>query len=423
LIDHGGGAQRGPLRVGMVVCSEYESDARVRRQAEALVARGDQVSVYALHASGRPARELVEGVRVTHAPTRKYRGGSARGYLSLYGGFAAHAAKWLASRPRAFDVVQAHSMPEAIVFAAAVQGAVRVPVLLDVHDLTEQLFASKFREGGMLLSAVRMSTRASFAFADEVLTVHEPYADLLRGMTNRRVSVVLNSPDERRFAAGPFRPWHPGGAVVFGYHGLIAPRHGLVNAVEALHALRSEVPGARMLLLGGGDGLDEIATRVGELGLDGVVHLPDRPLPVSEVAAELQGVHIGLIPSQLDPWTSAVLPTKLLEYAAMGIPVITFRNPVIERYFPPESVTYVDPAGPEQLYAAMRGLVADPERARRQAAAATVAMSELTWERQKQRYFDVIDRLAGSRRPRIPRIPRQRRGGRQRGRVRSSDPA
>ena len=46
--------QRQPVRVGMLVVSEYESDARVRRQAEALVERGDEVTVVALHADGRP---------------------------------------------------------------------------------------------------------------------------------------------------------------------------------------------------------------------------------------------------------------------------------------------------------------------------------------------------------------------------------
>ena len=56
-----------------------------------------------------------------------------------------------------------------------------------------------------------------------------------------------------------------------------------------------------------------------------------------------------------------MLPTKLLEYAALGIPVITFRNPVIERYFPEDSVTYVDPASAENLLVAMRTLVADQD--------------------------------------------------------------
>ncbi len=91
--------------------------------------------------------------------------------------------------------------------------------------------------------------------------------------------------------------------------------------------------------------------------------------------AILERANVGLVPSQRDPWTDEVLPTKLLEYAALGIPVITFRNPVIERYFPEDSVTYVDPASAENLLAAMRALVTDPERARRQAERASDVMA------------------------------------------------
>jgi len=128
----------------MLVASEYESDARVRRQAEALAERGDEVTVIALRSAERATRTVLDGVRVVHVNTPKYRGDSSAAYLRLYGGFATRAAMRLMSSPRSFDVVQAHSMPEALVFCAAFQKMLRVPVLLDVHDLTSELFSSKF---------------------------------------------------------------------------------------------------------------------------------------------------------------------------------------------------------------------------------------------------------------------------------------
>jgi glycosyltransferase involved in cell wall biosynthesis len=134
---------------------------------------------------------------------------------------------------------------------------------------------------------------------------------------------------------------------------------------------------------------------VDELGLGAVVELPDRAVPITQVATELASVHIGLVPSHRDPWTERVLPTKLLEYAAMGIPVITFRNPIIEGCFPEDAVTYVDPVSSQSLRAAMLGLANDPERARQQAARALDAMKALTWEHQRGIYLDVVDRVCG----------------------------
>ncbi len=378
----------------MVVVSEYDSDARVRRQAEALVERGDEVTVLALHAQGRPDVETVDGVRVVHLPTQKYRGESSLSYIKLYGGFTARAAARMARWARRFDVVQAHSMPEALVFTAAVQRMLRVPVLLDVHDLTSELFASKFENRNRLMSAIKLSERASFLFASEVLTVHERYADMLRTMTKTPVTTVMNCPDDRHFVPRQFKSWDPGGEVVFGYHGLVAPRHGLVQVAEALAQVQTEAPKARLKVWGSGDGIEPLRKRVEELGLTDSVQLPTRLVPISEMTRELEGIHLGVLASQLDPWTANVLPNKLMEYAVMGIPVITFRNVTIERYFPDDSVTYVDPASPENLHEAMLRLIRDPEKARAQAERAREVMVGRTWRYQKQNYYDVIDRLA-----------------------------
>ncbi len=382
----------------MLVVSEYESDARVRRQAEALVERGDDVTVVALHAEGKPDVEMIDGVRVVHLPTQKYRGDSSLSYIKLYGGFAARAAARFARWPRRFDVVQAHSMPEALVFSAAVQRALRVPVLLDVHDLTSELFSAKFEDKSGLMKAIRLSERMSFKFANEVLTPHDRYADMLRTMTRTRVTTVMNCPDDRYFTARPWHDWDPGGEVVFGYHGLIAPRHGLVQVAEALAKVRAEAPKAKLKIWGSGDGIGGLRQRVSELGLQDSVQLPERALPITEMTKELEKIHIGVLASQLDPWTANVLPNKLMEYAVMGIPVITFRNTTIERYFPDDSVTYVDPASPENLREAMLRLIRDPGKARAQADRAREVMQGRTWRYQRQHYYDVIDRMAARRR-------------------------
>jgi glycosyltransferase involved in cell wall biosynthesis len=384
---------RRPLRIGMVICSEYEANPRVRRQAEALAARGDEVTVFALHAPGRPAQEVIDGVNVVHAPTRKYRGEAALAYMRLYAGFFAHASAWLARHPRGFDLIQANTLPEAVIFTATLQRALGVPLLLDVHDLTEQLFASKFPQRTRMRRMVRASARLSARLADEILAVTDSDATKIRQWgVDRPITVVMNAPDARLFPPRPFQP-RTGDEIMFSYHGLIAPRHGLVNAVEALAKLRQEVPGVRMQIFGAGDGLPALRTRVEELGLTDVVTLPPSLLPITEMLPLLERAHIGVIPSQRDPWTNDVLPTKLLEYAVLGIPVITFRNPVIESYFPEDAVTYVDPASPENLLVAMRTLVADQELARRQAQRASEIVAAMSWDRQKLTYFEVIDRM------------------------------
>ena len=55
---------------------------------------------------------------------------------------------------------------------------------------------------------------------------------------------------------------------------------------------------------------------------------------------------------------------------------------------------------------AMRALVTDPERARRQAERASEVMATMTWDRQKLAYFAVIDRMVARSRTKRPEAPR-----------------
>jgi hypothetical protein len=67
----------------------------------------------------------------------------------------------------------------------------------------------------------------------------------------------MNCPDERLFQPRAWSGWDRTGEVVFGYHGLIARRHGLVEALRALVLVRRGLPGARLRLWGNGDGLGD----------------------------------------------------------------------------------------------------------------------------------------------------------------------
>ncbi|HEB53494.1 MAG TPA: glycosyltransferase WbuB, partial [bacterium] len=106
-----------PLRVCMVVHAYYEGDARVRRYAESLAARGNEVDVLALRAPGKPAEERLRAVQVHRLPLSRRRGGTLR-YLFEYLWFTLLCGLVLARRCRRYDVVHVHNMPDFLVFAA-----------------------------------------------------------------------------------------------------------------------------------------------------------------------------------------------------------------------------------------------------------------------------------------------------------------
>lgn len=386
---------RRPLRILMVVVTDYRTDARVRRQAEALVSRGDHVTVLALQVGEKPETSVVNGVRVVELPIRKYRGASAGAYLKLYGRFSWRALRWASKHRREFDLVQAHSMPETLVFCGLPQRVRGLPILLDVHDLTSKTFEEKFASRPALLGSVRASERASMRFSTEVITANEPYAELLRGLTKTRVTSVLNCPDDAIFQPRGFREWRPDGEFVAGYHGLIAERQGVFQAVDAVALLRDDMPGLKLRIRGAGDDSPRLHEHIAKLNVGDRVHFDDTPIAVTDLPAELGELHLGLVPHQIGPLTQDILPNKIMEYAGVGVPIVSFRNPTVARYFDERAVVFADPADGPGLAKAITTVAADQAAARARSEHTLGLMTDRMWSKQRATYFEVIDRMCG----------------------------
>lgn len=378
-------------RICALAYTDYASDPRVRREAEALARTGAEVTVLALRRPGEPNEEAIEGVRVIHLPVARHRGGGARQYFASYAAFFLRAAQYLSVRPRRFSLVHVHSVPEAMVFAALVPRAAGCPVVLDVHDLSSDLYSNRL---GAAPRFIRVAERWSLRFADAVITVHDQYRDLIvdRGVPADKVTVVLNSPDEKLFGS-PREPAWSNGYLRLVYHGTFLERYGLGTVLEAFAVISRRIPAARLELYGDGDFREEMARRVARYGLEGAVHLSPGAVPVDDVPASISGAHIGLVPFLEGPFTANILPTKLLEYVLMGIPAVVARNRVVEGYFGDDMVAFVRPGNVEDVIAAVEGLWRDPSRALNMARRAQLMLREHSWEREQERFLSLVEGL------------------------------
>jgi glycosyltransferase involved in cell wall biosynthesis len=377
-------------RVCAVAYTNYRADPRVRREAEALAARGDSVTVLALREAGHPEIDVVDQVRVVGLPVRRYRGDGVRHYLASYARFFAHAAAHLTRRPRAYDLIHVHSLPEAMVFSAVAPKLGRRPVVLDVQDLSTEVYASRL---GSTPAPVRWMERLSLAFADRVVTVHEDYRDRIteRGVGHGDITVVLNSPDDRLFPLLP--PELPQCPPTLIYHGTFVERYGLVAGLRALAQVQDRIPGVRLSLVGDGDLRPRLAQLIAELGLGPAVGMSDRAVPVEVIPKHIENADVGLVPFLDDPFTRAILPTKLLEYVRMGKPVITSRNPVVEHYFADDDVFFVRPGNVDDIVDAIESIVTDPHGARQRARRAQRFFETNGWPIARARFLAMVDEV------------------------------
>jgi glycosyltransferase involved in cell wall biosynthesis len=399
----------------MIVHAYYEEDARVRREAEALVAAGWEVDVYGLRRPGEEPTAVVAGVNLRRLPVRRHQGAGLPVYVAEYGAFLFRAL-WAATRThrrRRYALAEIHSLPDYLVFAALPMKLAGVPVLLDLHEAMPEFFRSRFPKAANPISyrLLRLQERMSIALADEVMTVNEPLAERLRGLGVKpdRLTVILNSPDLRLFdaAINPRRRFMADGTLRIVYTGALTPTYELdvvLRAVAAIARIRPSLP-VRATFYGRGDALPALEALAAELGIAARVDFPGR-IPIEDVPRAVAEGDIGVAPTRLDPFTGMSLSTKLLEYAAMGKPVVASRLPTVERYFEPGTLSVYEPGHPESLAAAILDLVDNPPGRRARVSRTRRRVDELSWTHQAEAYRGVVERLVGrSRRGRGQRKP------------------
>jgi glycosyltransferase involved in cell wall biosynthesis len=392
--------------VAMIVHSYYDEDPRVRREAEALVARGRPVDVYGLRRPGDPADGWLEGVRVKRLDVQRHQGAGFLVYLLEYLSFFVRAtlAVTMAYPRRHYALVQVHSLPDFLVFAALPLKLVGVPVILDLHEAMTELFAMRFPalDRWPIRPLLELQERISAAAANHVLTVNAAMeARLLRlGVAREKLTVVPNSPDLTRFdpAPHPHRAFREDGRLRIIYTGALTPTYEVEVGIDAVAAIVRDRPDLdpHLDLYGRGDLEASMRAQAKALGIEDRVTFHGR-VPFEAVPPAVAGSDIGIAPTRRDVYTDSTLSTKIFEYGAMGKPCVASWLPLVEATFGTDSVvTY--PSGDAAAMAAAIISLAD-ESSDRQARVARLQarVADLSWASEADRYAALVDRLTARR--------------------------
>ena len=390
----------------MIVHSYYEEDPRVRRQAETLVAIGRPVRVIALRRPDDPVEATVDGVRVRHLDVQRHQGAGITTYVTEYLSFLGRAT-WTAvrlHRRERFAVVQVHSPPDFLVFAALPLRLVGVPVILDLHEAMPEFFRMRFprARNPLILALLRLQERLAIAFSTATVTVTRAMADRLTtlGLARGKLEVVINSPSLARFAAAahPPRAFCEDGRLRLIYTGALTPTYELDVTLRAVARIRGSRPdlAVRLDLYGRGDSEPSLRALAGELGIADRVAFHGR-IPLDAVPAALAAADVALAPTRLDRFTALTVSGKVYEAAAMGKPVVATSLPTVELDFPDGAVATYRSGDAEAMAGAILRLVDDPVARERSVARASAIVAELAWENVSRDYVALIERVAEDR--------------------------
>lgn len=382
----------------MIAYTNYRTDPRVIRAAEAAAGAGFSVDFIALRRGGEPAQEEVNSVRLIHLNQTRYRGGGTLRYILSYLEFFLRCfCKATALQfSRRYTAVHVNNMPDFFVFSALLPKLMGAKVLLDIHDPMPNTFASKFKSGenSFFFKLLLWQEKLSAAFADQVLTVHEPVKEYLlvrqHGLSADAVEVVANYPDDELFVLKTFPQSDDRLRLVF--HGTILERNGLHNVMQALAAMRHR-DRITVKIIGEGDFAEHLKGLIETLGLRNIVHFDNRMYPLSQIPTMLEGCNLGLVPLHISSITNYVLPLKLLEYLSLGMPSVTVRNLAIGHYFGEDDCIFYNPDDPESLRAILDRLAENPELLARHRERALALRDRFLWSHEKQKYVALLRRL------------------------------
>jgi len=163
------------------------------------------------------------------------------------------------SRDRSFWLLRHHTaaattcsthsnVPDFLVFAAWYPKLTGAKIILDIHDLVPEFYASKFGAGrySLAILALKAIERVSASFADHVIISNHLWRTIYasRNHLNGKCSVFINNVDSRSFLSTAPHPQRrqnhrplPGGLQ---WH------QGLDIAIRAFRKVRGQLPTGRI---------------------------------------------------------------------------------------------------------------------------------------------------------------------------------
>jgi glycosyltransferase involved in cell wall biosynthesis len=380
------------LRVCMIAYTIYEADNRVMRYAEMLAKQGAHVDVISLTFDNEIGQETIRGVNVVRVQRRLFNEKSKFSFLSQIMKFLLRA-MWNVMRRGRYDLVHVHSVPDFLVFSALPAKLRGTKIILDIHDILPELYVSKFnsRPGSLLFRSLLRVERWSAKFADFVIVANDIWRERLasRSIPADKCMAILNFPDRSIFRRQGRK--RNDGKFIMIYPGSLNWHQGLDIAIRAFAKIKDQAPQAEFHIYGG-PGQIELIALAESLGVGHRVQIyGGRSLP--EIATLMENADLGVVPKRRDSFGDEAFSTKILEFMAMGVPVLVSNTTIDQYYFNNSLVRFFRSGDDGALAEAMLELMRNPEQRELLRMNALTFIEDFDWDSNKYKYEGIIDRL------------------------------
>jgi glycosyltransferase involved in cell wall biosynthesis len=209
------------------------------------------------------------------------------------------------------------------------------------------------------------------------------------------VAVVRSGPQLARFKPTEPDPSLKRGRPYLGvYLGVMGPQDGVDIAVRAVDVLvkKYKYNNISFTFVGGGDCLEDLKTLVCSLGLEDYIQFTGR-IPDEDLMRYLSSGDLGIAPDPYNPLNNVSTMNKMIEYMAMGLPIVSF-DLKESKYSAGEAAVYVQPNDEDLFAKAIMELAEDETRRKQMGELGRKRVEEqLAWDHSRKVLVAAYDRL------------------------------
>jgi glycosyltransferase involved in cell wall biosynthesis len=303
------------------------------------------------------------------------------------------------------DVVHGH-MHEGALIGGVLAKMLRVPLVFDFQgSLTAEMVDHKFLDenGRVYTIAYQLEKRITNWFPDAILTSSSHAREVLHqgfGVPRARIHALPDCANTDRFDPAKFSPEAkqrlrrelgiPEDRIIVAYLGLLTDYQGIPHLIETAVRLKAAGENIHFLIMGYPNQVHyqnmAYARRVADaVTFTGKVEYRDAPFYLSLG-------DIAIAPKMSDTEGSG----KVLNYMALGQPVVAFDSPVHREYLTDLGV-YAPKGDVDALVTAVAALSHDPEqRARRGSQLRRRAITRFSWQSAGEQIINLYHELTAS---------------------------
>lgn len=391
-----------PIKVLFLIeNSDVSADRRVRMEALTLAEAGHQVTVICPRQRGSAHRERRDGLSIYRYPLPSLPGigGHVVEYaIALPMTFLL---AWLVLAREGFDVIHAANPPDFFYLIARVFKLFGKKFVFDHHDAVPEACLSRWSGFKLRLtrSIALWTERATFRTADIVISTNESYRRIAieRGRIQPdRVFVVRSAIWKEEFLEGRSRPeLRRGREHLVCFLGAIGPNDGLDYFLLAIEHIvfqrrRQDV---HFAVVGDGDLLPDIRRMSDRLNLGQWIDFTGFLSDNRAIADYLATSDVCITPDPKNPFNDVCTMNKVVEYMAMGKPIVAFDLDEV-RDTARDSGVYVASNDPCAFGDRILELVESPESRRRMGELGRRRFNDtLAWEHQRERLLGAYHHL------------------------------